>query len=178
VSSPFRRDTVPIHKRKESDVETTRARRSIPLVLTALVVLLSAVTALAVSNGHDALADGGARHQLTRRLRHHILIAAELIAAAKAGDQTGLAGAQARWEANADRIARVLHSLNPRGWRLAKMKRELRMHLKLTTEEVVARLTGDWEGDVAAYERIHRHALHFADLLSAGLVEQFPRRFR
>ena len=52
------------------------------------------------------------------------------------------------------------------------------MHLKLTTEEAVARPQGNWNADVAAYDRIHRHALHLADLLSTGLVEQFPKRFR
>ena len=58
------------------------------------------------------------------------------------------------------------------------MKRELRTHLTLTTAEVVARLHGDWNGDVAAYDKVHVHMLHLADLLSEGLVAQFPRRFR
>lgn len=58
------------------------------------------------------------------------------------------------------------------------MKSELRMHLKLTTVEAVARLTGSWTADVAAYDKIHRHALHMSDLLSAGIVKQFPKRFR
>jgi hypothetical protein len=58
------------------------------------------------------------------------------------------------------------------------LKAEMRMHLKLTTEEAVARLTGDWTADVAAYDKIHRHILHISDYLSTGLVKQFPRRFR
>jgi hypothetical protein len=116
--------------------------------------------------------------KLTSELRRHILIAADLVAAAKAGEKARLADAQARWAENGDDIARVLSSVNPRHWKPAAMKAELRMHLKLTTEEVVARLTGDWTADVAAYDRIHRHALHLSDLLSAGLVKQFPKRFR
>ncbi len=54
----------------------------------------------------------------------------------------------------------------------------MHMHLALTTEEAVARLNGDWKADVAAYDQIHRHILHMSDLLSAGLVKQFPKRFR
>ena len=115
---------------------------------------------------------------LTKELRTHILIAADVIAAAKAGDAAKLADAQARWAKNGDDIAAVLNSVNPRHWKLAAMKAELRTHLRLTTEEAVARLQGDWSADVAAYEKIHRHALHLADVLSAGLIKQFPRRFR
>ena len=43
----------------------------------------------------------------------HILIAADVIAAAKAGDQAKLADAQARWRSNADEIAALLNSVNP-----------------------------------------------------------------
>jgi hypothetical protein len=119
-----------------------------------------------------------AGNELTKQLRAHILIAAEVIAAAKAGDTAKLADAQARWAKNGNAIAAVLASVNPRYWRLAVMKRELRMHLKLTTEEAVARLQRRWDADVAAYEKIHRHALHLSDLLSDGLTKQFPKRFR
>ena len=40
---------------------------------------------------------GAAGNELTRQLRTHILIAADVVAAAKAGDQAKLADAQARW---------------------------------------------------------------------------------
>ena len=119
-----------------------------------------------------------AGNQLTALLREHILIAAEVIAAAKAGDQAKLADAQARWEANADEIAAFLNRANPRFWKLPVMKAEMRMHLKLTTDEAVARLQGNWSADVAAYEKVHTHMLHFSDVLSDGLMKQFPRRFR
>jgi hypothetical protein len=119
-----------------------------------------------------------AGNELTRQLRQHILIAADVVTAAKAGDEAKLADAQARWAANGDTIAGVLASVNPRFWKLPALKAELRMHLKLTTEEAVARLQGKWAADVVAYERIHRHALHLSDLLSDGLVKQFPQRFR
>jgi hypothetical protein len=116
--------------------------------------------------------------ELTRLLREHILVAADLVAAARAGDQVALADAQARWTANADEIAGFLASANPRSWKLAELKAMLREHLRLTTDEAVARLQGDWAADVAAYDQIHLQALEMADHLSTGIVEQFPRRFR
>ena len=115
---------------------------------------------------------------LTQLLRDHILIAADLIAAAKAGDSAQLAATQERWVANADEIAALLHSANPRYWPLDVMKTEMHMHLDLTTEEAVAHLQGNWEADVGAFDKVHDHILHMADLLSNGLIKQFPSRFR
>jgi hypothetical protein len=115
--------------------------------------------------------------ELTQQLRAHILIAADVVAAAKAGDSAKLADAQARWIENADQIATLLHSVNPRYWPLEEMKAEMHMHLDLTTQEAVARLQGDWTADVAAYDNVHEHILHMSDILSEGIIKQFPHRF-
>ena len=39
-------------------------------------------------------------------------------------------------------------------------------------------LGGDYAGSVAAYDAIHDHILVMADTLSAGIMAQFPHRFR
>jgi hypothetical protein len=131
-----------------------------------------------IGNAFEPYYGAGAAHALTELLRQHILIAADVVLAAKAGDSAKLADAQARWTANADQIAAALHSVNPRFWGLDEMKAEMHMHLALTTQEAVAHLQGDWTGDVAAYDRVHLHILHMADLLSEGVIDQFPKRFR
>jgi hypothetical protein len=118
-----------------------------------------------------------AGEELTRLLRDHTLIAADLVAAAKAGDQAA-AEAQSRWTANADETAAFLASANQRSWKLDQTTAMLREHLRLTTNEALTRLRGDWAADVAAYDEIHVHALGMADVLSTGIVEQFPTRFR
>lgn len=223
----------------------THAYRPIPLGLTMLIALFSALAALAFSGGPDAHAHGTAAHhvtpqrqlafhdgmrklwedhvtwtrlaiislttgspdteatvgrllrnqvdignaikpfygkaagtQLTKLLRDHILIAADLIAAAEAGDSAKLADEQARWQANARELATFLNRANPHAWKLGAMKAMLREHLRLTTNEAVARLQGNWAADVAAYDQIHVQGLHMADMLSSGIVKQFPRRFR
>jgi len=115
---------------------------------------------------------------LTKELRQHILIAADVIAAAKAGDKAKLADAQQRWTANANDIAALLHSVNPGHWSTATLRDEMHTHLQLTTAEAVAHLQQRWQADVAAYDRVHLHILHMSDLLSNGIVEQFPDRFR
>ncbi|MGH9175636.1 MAG: hypothetical protein ACRD1H_14820, partial [Vicinamibacterales bacterium] len=113
-------------------------------------------------------ADAGA--SLTALLREHILIAAAILTAAKAGDDAGLNSALADWYANADEIAAFLHGANPRAWPLGEMTRMMREHLDLTLAEAVARLQGDWDADVVAYDRVHDAILLMADMLSDGLL--------
>jgi hypothetical protein len=58
------------------------------------------------------------------------------------------------------------------------MQAMLHEHLRLTTNEALARLQGDWAADVVVYDEIHLQALEMADMLSTGIVKQYPRRFR
>ena len=116
-------------------------------------------------------------NQVTALLRDHILTAANIIAAAKAGDAPGVEAASAAWYQNADDIATALNSLNPKNWPLADMKAHMVDHLDLTLEEAVARLQGRFADDVAAYDKIHVQILGMADMLSDGIVAQFPARF-
>jgi hypothetical protein len=115
--------------------------------------------------------------QVTALLRDHILTAAELVAAAKAGDSTGVEAASAAWYQNADDIATALNDLNPRHWPLAEMKAHMTDHLDLTLKEAVARLQGRYADDIAAYDEIHAQILAMADMLSDGIVAQFPAKF-
>jgi hypothetical protein len=114
---------------------------------------------------------------LSALLRDHILIAADILDAAKSGDSAGVEEANARWRENADEIADLLSAANPRNWPQSEMRQMMAEHLEWTLAEAVARLNADWDADVAAYERIHRDILHMADMLSIGVIKQFPGRF-
>lgn len=114
---------------------------------------------------------------LSALLREHISGAAALLTAAKAGDATGVEDASAAWYANADAIAAFLAAANPRAWPLAEMTAMMHEHLDLTLAEALARLEGRWADDVAAYDQIHHQILHMADMLSDGVIAQFPGRF-
>lgn len=115
--------------------------------------------------------------KLTGLLKQHILIAAELIDAAKSGQAAKKDDAGRRWGANADEIAAFLTGANPQNWPAADMKRHMHEHLDATTTEVVARLGKDWKGDVAAYDTVHAQILHMADMLSTGIINQHPAKF-
>ncbi len=115
--------------------------------------------------------------KLTALLRAHILIAVEVVKAAKAGVAADLTAASKKWTANADDIAAFLSGANP-SWPRAEMADMLHKHLEYTTQEVVSRLKKDWAGDIAAYDKGHAHMLYFADILTHGLVAHFPDKFK
>lgn len=114
---------------------------------------------------------------LTGLLRAHILTAAQLIGAAKGGDTAAVRTASNAWYGNADSIADFLGKANPKAWPAATMREAMHMHLDLTLKEATARLHGDWAADIAAYDAVHRHILQLADVLSDGIIRQFPSRF-
>jgi len=116
--------------------------------------------------------------KLTALLKTHITTAAEVVAAAKANDADKLKDANTRWFANADEIADFLSTANPKNWPDAEMRHMMHDHLNLTTKEAVARLHGDWPNDIAAYDEVHRQILQMADMLSDGIIRQFPNRVR
>jgi hypothetical protein len=115
--------------------------------------------------------------QLAALLRDHILIAADLIDAVKSGDPIRIEQELARWYANANDIAAFLNSLNPRNWPLADMQAMMREHLDLTTNEVLDYFNGKYTASVGDYEQVHLQALAMADMLSEGIIRQFPQRF-
>ena len=53
----------------------------------------------------------------------------------------------------------------------------MKRHLATTTNEVVARLTKNWDADVRAFDEVHRHILMMSDALSDGIIAQFPEKF-
>ena len=118
-----------------------------------------------------------AGERLSALLTTHILVAADVLAAAKAGDQAALARHSGIWYRNDEQIADFLHKANPRHWAKREMRAMMREHLDLTLAEAVAHLTGDHRADIRAYDRIHRQILGMADMLSDGIMAQFPKRF-
>jgi hypothetical protein len=118
-----------------------------------------------------------AGRRLTVLLRHHILIAVDILVDAKAGDQNALAVDLQRWSRNANQIAAFLHHANPANWPLDAIRHMMHRHLALTTREAVAQLNGDYPTSIRAYDAVEREILSMADMLSTGIIAQFPGRF-
>ncbi|HKU49361.1 MAG TPA: hypothetical protein VJP79_05390 [Nitrososphaera sp.] len=116
--------------------------------------------------------------ELTSLLKDHILIAVDLLNAAKAGDDEAADEAEGRWYDNADDIATFLSKANPENWPQEATAEMLKEHLALTKTEAVARLTGDYATDVETFDEIFDQSMIMADHLADGIVKQFPKEFR
>jgi hypothetical protein len=113
---------------------------------------------------------------LTALLKEHITIAVDLIKFAKAGDKASQQQADAKWHKNGEDIADFLSKANP-NWPRATLVDMMNKHLATTTEEVVARLTKNWDADVKAFDAVYEHILAMSDALTDGIVKQFPEKF-
>jgi hypothetical protein len=118
-----------------------------------------------------------AAQQLTDLLTQHILIAADLVADAKSGNTAAFDQDKRAWYANAREIAAFLHDANPRNWPLADLRSMMKTHLDLTLQEASDQLTGDYTASVADYDEVENEILEMADMLSSGIIAQFPQKF-
>lgn len=114
--------------------------------------------------------------KLAQLLREHILIAGKVVAAVIAGNQTDLEKYNKEWYNNADDIANFLSAHNPK-YSYEQLKEMLHEHLELITDDVTARAKKDWDAEVVAFDKGLEHIIMFGDLLTEGIVKQFPDKF-
>lgn len=109
-------------------------------------------------------------------LKEHILVAVDLLDAAKTGNQTKYQDADARWRKNAADLATFLSSANP-NWNTTDIVEMLNMHLNLTAQEAVAHMQKDYAKDIGLFDQIYNQILGMSDQISAGIIKQFPDKF-
>lgn len=118
-----------------------------------------------------------AGNQLTALLKAHINAAVAVLKAAKSGDRHAVATAKAAFYANGNQVAAFLHAANPRHWSLGAMKTMMRIHLNQVVALAVDQLEGHYAAAVREYDVYIGHIIDMADMLSSGIIEQFPARF-
>jgi hypothetical protein len=119
-----------------------------------------------------------AGNRLTTLLKGHINAAVEVLKAAKSGNSHAIETAKAAFYANGNQIARFLHDANPRHWSLQAMRAMMRIHLNQVIALAVDQLEGRYTAAIALYDTYIGHILDMADMLSTGIMQQFPGRFR
>ena len=118
-----------------------------------------------------------AGNKLSALLREHIELAGKVLESAKTKDSKALEKNNKLWYENADKIADFLSKANP-NYSNKVLKDMLYKHLQFVTDQVVARLNHDWKADINAYDKGEEHMIHFADILSEGIIKQFPDKFK
>jgi hypothetical protein len=118
-----------------------------------------------------------AGQQLSNLLHTHINLAVAILQDAKAGNTTQFNADKASWYDNANQIADFLSAANPKNWPDALMRDEMKVHLDETLQEAEDELAGNYTASVNDYEPVVEHMLGFADLLSSGIMRQFPNDF-
>jgi hypothetical protein len=128
----------------------------------------------------DALAPyyGDDAEVLGDLIKDHLVIAAEILTAAHDGDTAAMNDAVERWYANAHDIAVQMNEMNPQFWPLEETEQMWVEHLDATLDEATTHLTGNFAGEVAAYDKVHDLALEMADFISNGVIRQFPGMFK
>ena len=110
-------------------------------------------------------------------IREHLVIAVELVKAAKAGNQKAAAAAERRWYANGEEIADFLSTINP-FISENDFKEMFFEHLALTKMEAVFILQEDFKSSIAVFDKIEAEALQMADTITVAIVKQFPKKFQ
>lgn len=109
-------------------------------------------------------------------LTNHLVIANQLVKAAKAGDTVAASDAEKRWYANADEIAAFLASINPY-WSQGNWRAMLHEHLSMTKTEAVNMLTKNYSDGISIFDKVEKQALEMADVMTYGIIKQFPNNF-
>ena len=114
---------------------------------------------------------------LTDLLTEHIVVAGDILVAARNGDTPAMNDAVAKWYKNGDDIAVFLNTANPDNWELVHMKQHMKDHLDFTLAEAVGHLQGNYTDEVVAYDNAFKQLMQLADSLADGIAKQFPDKF-
>ncbi|GAB3038918.1 hypothetical protein GCM10027052_18370 [Parafrigoribacterium mesophilum] len=114
--------------------------------------------------------------QLTDLLSTHIADAVPVLTAAKAGDTAALNTAVQAWYANAQDIADFLAKANP-NWKRSDLRDMMKSHITQTIGYASDVLTGNYSNAISGYDAAQAHMDQMADMLSDGIIAQFPGKF-
>ena len=114
-----------------------------------------------------------AAKEFEQLLAKHLTIAAEIVTAAKSGDNNAMTDADKRWHENAEQIAALLASLNP-FWNEDDWNAMLNEHLENVSNYAETLLLKDYEGNVGAFDRMEAQVLEMGDMMAEGISMQFP----
>lgn len=115
-------------------------------------------------------------NRIEELIKEHLVIGGDLIVALKNGNQRLAQELNTKWYKNADDIAAFFSSINP-FYPKEEVKNMFYEHLRLTTNEVSARLKKDYTADIRAFDIVQREILKMSEFFVNGIARQFPNMF-
>lgn len=113
--------------------------------------------------------------QYTQLLQENINVGNQLIVATKDGARARIKELTDQWLASTAAIADFLADQNPSLPR-EELKLQLQGYNDATGQQVNERLAMNWDADIAAADSSMHQARTFADVLAAGMAQQFPEK--
>lgn len=77
---------------------------------------------------------------------------------------------------NVKKTAAYLANINP-NWEKAELEKLFLLQLELFEKQVEARISGNYVKDIEIMDKIISESYYLADVLSEGIIKQFPGRF-
>lgn len=105
-------------------------------------------------------------------LTEHLVIASQMVNAAKSGDTKTVDEQRKKWYQNADEIASFLGEINPY-WDQNEWQSMFYEHLQMTENEAIQILNKQYSESIEQFEAIQEEALKMADVMACGIIKQF-----
>lgn len=114
---------------------------------------------------------------LSQLMMNQLTIATDLVNAMMNADTEAQANAERRWNDNVEEMASFLNGINS-NWAEADLRNMFQSNLDLLKQLVSDMMARDFEASNATFANIERQAMEMADMMTQGIVRQFPQYFR
>jgi len=104
----------------------------------------------------------------------HMTIASEMVNAMMNSNTNA---AERRWYDNAEEMASFLSGINP-NWSEENWNRMFKNHMDMMKQEVSDMMARDFDNSSTTFADMERQAMEMADMMTQGIVKQFPQYFR
>lgn len=115
-------------------------------------------------------------NKLSELLKEQIYITSKILHETKNNNNKDVEQINKLKNENSEKIARFLYGINEL-WKIDLLEEILNKHLNLVCNQINSRINGQWERDIKAYDDDYDHIIMFSDLISDGIIKEFPNKF-
>lgn len=133
--------------------------------------------AKAIANSVSPFYGQGASDKLFNLLAGHYGAIKEYMTAAYDMNKDAQVAATDKMKKNVDEIATFLNGANPKNWPKETLASALLAHVGHHMAQIDQLNAKDYTGEASTWEAMKKHMYVVADVLTDGIVKQFPKKF-